>query len=352
YSYVLNNPMSYSDPSGFFFDKLWKEIKKYWRVALAIVATIYLGPIAAQLWGPIIGGAATGFVAGGIATGSLKGALVGAATGAMFGAIGDYFKNTQGFSVGKVASHGVAGGISSELSGGKFGHGFASAGFTQLAGQMGLLPDIGAASAKERLDNAIAAAIVGGTASALSGGKFANGAVTGMFSRMLNDSVHAEPKEGQRNKLSSWYRRGEKYANKGDMVDSLGMEGKTVIVFGKRGLKDFFLGVEGPVTDFLNHEVVHEHAFAIQDGDIVYNRGFSSNGLFTETKIKFTGFGHNSYAFTDYYVLPSGVDVKALFNNVPGNWSNYVLGGPSVNNCQTYADSVRRQIEVTYGSKE
>ncbi|PYE55123.1 hypothetical protein C8J23_1414 [Shewanella chilikensis] len=32
--------------------------------------------------------------------------------------------------------------------------------------------------------------------------------------------------------------------------------------------------------------------------------------------------------------------------------NSYVLGGPSVNNCQTYADSVRRQIEVTYGSKE
>lgn len=106
-------------------------------------------------------------MAGGIATGSLKGALVGAATGAMFGGIGDYFQNTQGFSVGKIASHGVAGGISSELSGGKFGHGFASAGFTQLAGQMGALPDIGANSAQNRFDNAIAAAVVGGTASVL-----------------------------------------------------------------------------------------------------------------------------------------------------------------------------------------
>ncbi|BCV35734.1 MULTISPECIES: hypothetical protein [unclassified Shewanella] len=136
------------------------------------------------------------------------------------------------------------------------------------------------------------------------------------------------------------------------MVDSLGVEGKTVIIFGKRGLKDFFLGVEGPVTDFLNHEVVHEHAFAIQNGVLVYNRGFSSGGLFTEETIRFTEFGYRSYAFTDYYILPGGVDAVSLLNNVSGNWSSYVLGGPSVNNCQTYADSVRRQIEVTYGSKE
>ncbi|WP_293634471.1 FG-GAP-like repeat-containing protein [Shewanella sp. CG12_big_fil_rev_8_21_14_0_65_47_15] len=353
YSYVKNNPMSYTDPSGFFLDKLWKGIKKYWRVAVAIVATVYLGPLAAQLWGPVIGGAATGFVAGGIATGSLKGALVGAATGAMFGAIGDYFQNTQGFSVGKIASHGVAGGISSELSGGKFGHGFASAGFTQLAGQMGVLPDIGANSAQNRFDNAIAAAVVGGTASVLSGGKFANGAVTGMFSRMLNDSLHAKPNIGQKNKLSTWYRRGEKYASEGDMADSLGVEGKTVIVFGKRGLDNFFMGVEGPVSDFLNHEAIHEHAFAIQDNRVT-NLGFSRNGLGPDNNINFTGFGYSSYAFTDYYILPGNVDIRALLNNVPGNWMpyDYVIAGPTVNNCQSYADSLRRQIEVTYGPKK
>lgn len=354
YSYVKNNPMSYTDPSGFFLDKLWKGVKKYWRVALAIVATVYLGPLATQFWGSaIVGGAVTGFVAGGIATGSLKGAFVGAATGAMFGGIGDYFQNTQGFSVGKIAAHGVAGGISSELSGGKFGNGFASAGFTQLAGQMGVLPDIGD-SAQNRVDNAIAAAVVGGTASVLSGGKFANGAATGMFSRMLNDSLHAKPNIGQKNKLSTWYRRGEKYASEGDMADSLGVEGKTVIVFGKRGLDNFFMGVEGPVSDFLNHEAIHEHAFAIKNGELVGNLGFSSNGLGPDNNINFTGFGYSSYAFTDYYILPGNVDIRALLNNVPGNWMpyDYVIAGPTVNNCQSYADSLRRYIEVTYGPKK
>ena len=40
YAYVLNNPMSYTDPSGFFFDKLWSAIKKYWKPIVAIVATV------------------------------------------------------------------------------------------------------------------------------------------------------------------------------------------------------------------------------------------------------------------------------------------------------------------------
>jgi hypothetical protein len=30
YSYVLNNPMSYTDPSGYFFKSLKKFVKKYW----------------------------------------------------------------------------------------------------------------------------------------------------------------------------------------------------------------------------------------------------------------------------------------------------------------------------------
>src|SRR5690606_16782952 len=89
---------------------------------------------------------------------------------------------------GKVLAHAVTGGVMNTLQGGKFGHGFASAGITQAfapgidrmdAGNLGFSPA-----------RVIAAALVGGTASAASGGKFANGAVTGAFSRAFNDESH------------------------------------------------------------------------------------------------------------------------------------------------------------------
>jgi murein DD-endopeptidase MepM/ murein hydrolase activator NlpD len=152
-------------------------------------------------FGAVANGAITGFVAGGVATGSLKGALTGAFTGAMFGAIGDAFSKANcqscfkagtdvlktGARIGKVAAHAMAGGISSVLGGGKFGHGFASAGFTQA-----VAPGIDGIDKGSRFSagRVIAAATVGGTASVISGGKFANGAVTGAFSRAFNDESH------------------------------------------------------------------------------------------------------------------------------------------------------------------
>ena len=85
--------------------------------------------------------------------------------------------------IGKVASHGVAGGVMAELQGGKFGHGFASAGFTQVfSGAIGSIGREGFS-----ISRVLAAAVVGGTASELSGGKFANGAITAAFSRAYND---------------------------------------------------------------------------------------------------------------------------------------------------------------------
>lgn len=113
YSYVKNNPMSYTDPSGFFLDKLWKGIKKYWRPIVAIVAAVVTYGAAsgwAASWGMTsmttvgagvtgscgiglsvggyaFAGAAAGAVAGGIMTGSLSGAAKGALTGAITGGI-------------------------------------------------------------------------------------------------------------------------------------------------------------------------------------------------------------------------------------------------------------------------
>ena len=76
-----------------------------------------------------------------------------------------------------------------KLGGGRFAHGFASAGTTQAFAKT-----IGGIGNGERSFGITAArvtsaAIVGGAASEISGGKFANGAVTGAFSRAFNDEL-------------------------------------------------------------------------------------------------------------------------------------------------------------------
>ncbi|KKO49552.1 hypothetical protein VT06_04930 [Arsukibacterium sp. MJ3] len=198
YSYVLNNPMSYTDPSGYFFKGIGKFVKKYWRTIAAIAIAVY-APGATGWVNSIFGvtnsvavGAIAGAASGFVATGSLRGAALGALTGAAFGYL--HGVNTGltagGHDLGEIALHGGAGGVSSVLNGGKFGHGFVAAGFTQALGQVdGLFTDASSAAftMADRITNGIKAAIIGGTTSAISGGKFASGAITGAFSRALND---------------------------------------------------------------------------------------------------------------------------------------------------------------------
>ena len=64
----------------------------------------------------------------------------------------------------------------SDLQGGKFGHGFISAGVGAVAG---------GAFGKAPVNRIIGSAIVGGTISKLTGGKFANGAATAAFAAAL-----------------------------------------------------------------------------------------------------------------------------------------------------------------------
>ena len=222
YSYVRNNPLNLTDPSGYSW---WnKKVKPAFKKAapfLAFIVTaamMYFAPPGAPLWKGIL---AAGIAAGAntLAAGGnfFKGALRGAFTALAFAGVARGFSRigsptnaagTAGTAAGDtvragknlwlspkeftglVAAQASVGGVVSVLEGGKFGHGFVSAGLTKAAtpgilktGNLGL--------------ETLASGVVGGTASALTGGKFANGAQSGAFLYLFNAG---SPENGLRDK--------------------------------------------------------------------------------------------------------------------------------------------------------
>ena len=215
YSYVLNNPLRYTDPTGM----LGVEERR-WAATALIIASYFVAPYVTPYLTKFGFAVAVGSAAGGVATGSWKGALQGAFSAALFYGIGSIFEGAQaansaaieggqtldlvgnsGLTGGQVAakalSHAIGGGVMAQVQGGKFGHGFVSAGVAQLAAPyIDGLGGGGASSAPLRI---AVTAIVGGTVSALTGGKFANGAITAAFSRAFNDEIHLERSNAVRN---------------------------------------------------------------------------------------------------------------------------------------------------------
>ena len=183
YSYVMNNPLSYTDPSGHFIFTLSAMI---FAAQHGITMTTIAAIGAAGFADALVQGASfeqalqSGFLSG-ISAAAFSG--IGNVLGTHFGGSFAAGLSPTGFGL-KVLAHGTVGGITSVLGGGKFGHGFASAGFTALGTSFNNSRHIGRLGFSP-LRVAIGAAI-GGTASRLTGGKFANGAVSGAFSQALN----------------------------------------------------------------------------------------------------------------------------------------------------------------------
>jgi len=213
YSYVLNNPLSFTDPSGMcFLGCFWNSGTFRGIAELVAVVTFQEwvlpeieGTSFAALTSAAGGGSASaittlgvnagiaGGIGGAIGSGTLKGALFSAAEAVTFFEVGNLIEPYGGtptaylgsHTVDAFVSHGLVGGIFSVAQGGNFGSGFLAAGIATLAPA-----PTGNADWGDIAEGTAKSAILGGVGSVLGGGKFANGAETGAFGYLFNMVPH------------------------------------------------------------------------------------------------------------------------------------------------------------------
>jgi hypothetical protein len=194
YAYLMNNPLASTDPTGYWGARQQGYVRQAAAIAIAIwggyeayealggAAFGSTGVTAAQEEAAVTWAATTGAASGFVSSdGSMNAAVLGAfdaTANVAIGGIGNVYA--------KVGAHALEGGVMSTLQGGRFGHGFVSAGLSAV-----INPAI-AEHVRGYVAGGIAATISGGTISAVTGGKFANGAYTSAFEYAFNAALHAE----------------------------------------------------------------------------------------------------------------------------------------------------------------
>jgi RHS repeat-associated protein len=200
YAYVMNNPLAYTDPSGYWsLRKSWKKLfkNKVFRAVAAIAVGYFTGGalmnaiIPASFGAPsaalaAIGGAGGGLVGGAISGDSSKAALQGMFSGGLFGFIGGSAAQGGWSDAARIGAHGAAGCVTSAAAGGSCGAGAASAAFGKFATLNGPGWTQDPQSFGQFAAGITYTAVSGGIGSVLAGGKFANGAETAAYGYLFN----------------------------------------------------------------------------------------------------------------------------------------------------------------------
>ena len=208
YSYVVNNPLAFTDPSGYCFlglcsiGNIFKEFQHLLR-DVPIVGTIVEVAAVAICGAVLVCAVTAAFLSttavAGIETGSLKlglrAGLIAAATAVAFWEVGNLTNQIAGVDPSKghiqpqfgteayafnVTAHAAVGCASAVASGGKCGPAALAGGVTSAAGPV--------INGHGFFYGLVANTALGGGAAVLGGGKFENGAITSAFGYLFNEA--------------------------------------------------------------------------------------------------------------------------------------------------------------------